>query len=329
MTGNVNNNVGLNQDLDLGAIQGGLDTGKVGEQVKNFASQILSYVKENLGAALDESPKLPTPRTAGASQPSIMGMDEETIMMMIGSETAEVEKKGAVNSIKNRAQQREAQNAERIKNLQEQAEKIENQSIWDKLVKAFKIIGAVVGIVAAVAGAVFSGGSSLAIAGAIIGGLMAAETLVSTATDGKIGLGALCTKIFGEKAGPWVALGISLALTVASMGMGIAGAAKSVSDGATAVSKFAKIGLQISSGVINLGAGVAGIGSAINNYQLNNLKVSNKEMEAILAKLAALNDQDTKHLEEIMETQSALVNGVKEILETQNAAELAIVTASA
>ena len=328
MTGNVNNNVGVSQNMELDAIAGVFDSGKIGERVKSVAAQFLSYVQENVGEALDESPKLPAPK-AGASQPSIMGMDEETIMMMLGSETAEVEKKGAINSIKNRAQQREAENAKLVKNLQEQAEKIKSQSIWDKIVKAFKIIGAVVGIVAAVAGAAFSGGSSLAIAGAIIGGLMATESLVSAATDGKIGLGALCTKIFGEKAGPWVAMGISIALTICSMGMGIAGAAKGAADGAGALSKFSKIGIQLTSGVTNLGAGAAGIGSAINNYQLTNLKVSNKEMEAILAKLASLNEQETKHLEEVMETQNAMVKGVKDILEVQNAAELAIVTANA
>jgi hypothetical protein len=113
------------------------------------------------------------------------------------------------------------------------------------------------------------------------------------------------------------------------MGMGIAGAAKGAADGASALSKFSKIGIQLTSGVTNLGAGAAGIGSAINNYQLTNLKVSNKEMEAILAKLASLNDQETKHLEEVMETQNAMVKGVKDILEVQNAAELAVVTANA
>ena len=180
---------------------------------------------------------------------------------------------------------------------------------------------------AAVAGAVFSGGSSLAIAAAIIGGIMAAENVVSTATDGKIGLGALCTKIFGEEAGPWVSMGISLALTAVTMGMGIGAAVKGASDGANAAAKIFKIGTQIAGGVANVGAGITGIGSAINSYNITQLKISNKEMEAMLAKLRQLSEEDTKHLEEVMETQNELVNGVKDVIDTINAAEQAIVTA--
>ena len=71
MTGNVNNNVGVSQNMELDAIAGVLDSGKIGERVKSFAAQFLSYVQENVGEALDESPKLPAPK-AGASQPSIM-----------------------------------------------------------------------------------------------------------------------------------------------------------------------------------------------------------------------------------------------------------------
>ena len=327
MTANTVDNKGIINTDFSNIITGDMGTGKVSETNQTLVSKILSYVKDNLGPALDESPKLRAPNTGSMSNVSIMGMDEETVMMMLGTETAEVEKKGAVNAIKNRAKLREAENDKLIKNLKEQAEKLENQSVWDKFCKVFKIVASVVGVVAAVAGAVFSGGSTLAIAAAIIGGALAAENLISTATDGKIGLGALCTKIFGEEAGPWVAMGISLALTVATMGMGIGAAAKGATEGVNATVKAVRIGTQIAGGVSNVGAGIAGIGSAVNSYNITQLKVSNKEMEAILAKLRQLSDQDTKHLEEVMETQNELVNGVKDVIESVNAAEQAIVTA--
>lgn len=323
-TNTINNNGIINNDI---IVDGDVGAGKVSQKDQTLVSQLLSFVKENLGAALDESPKLRTPHTGSASNVSIMGMDEETVMMMLGTETAEVEKKGAVNAIKNRAKLREAENAKIIQNLKEQAEKLENQSFWDKFCKVFKIVASVIGVVAAVAGAVFSGGSSLAIAAAIIGGIMAAENVVSTATDGKIGLGALCTKIFGEEAGPWVSMGISLALTAVTMGMGIGAAVKGASDGANAAAKIFKIGTQIAGGVANVGAGITGIGSAINSYNITQLKISNKEMEAMLAKLRQLSEEDTKHLEEVMETQNELVNGVKDVIDTINVAEQAIVTA--
>lgn len=317
------NTSGTMLNPDVGNVQGsapasGQQAPVLPENIPDLSSKILS-----------ETPSLPVPRNSGASTLSIMSMDEETLMMMLGTENAETMKQSSITSIKAKAAMRQSHNKTIIENLQKQAEKLENQSIWDKIAKAFKIIAAVAGIIGGIAGAVFSGGSSLAIAGACIGVLLGVESIVSTATDGKIGLGALCSKIFGEKAGPWVAMGITLALSIFTLGAGFASSAAAAPEKLEKLAKVVNMVKQvanITSATGQVGAGVAGIGSAINRYDISNLKVSQKELEAMMMKLAQAMDTDTKFLEEMLEQSQSNVETVKEIIDTNAAATTAIAT---
>ena len=315
-------------DIQTGDLQGVPGKGSNGE----VAPEVMEKVVTDL---LNETPSLPAPKTDGKSPMSIMGMDEETVMQMLGTENAEASKKNALSTIKAKAAMRQSQNLQVLHNLEEQAEKIKNQSIWDKLKKAFTIIGAVIGIVAGIAGAVFSGGSTLAITGACIGTLLAVESIVSTATDGKISLSALCTEMFGEKAGPWVAFGLQMALVAVTLGTSIKSAASSVAQNvekmASSTAKTIgaiRMGTNIASGAAQVTSGIVGIGSAVNKYQLDNLKVSQKELEAMMAKIASEIQMQTKFLEEVLDQQQAMVEGVKDIIEQDAATTSATVNAA-
>jgi hypothetical protein len=275
---------------------------------------------------LSETPRLRIPNTDGKSTTSIMGMDEDTIMQMLGTENANAIKKTTIESIKAKATMRKSQNEQVLANMKEQYEKMEKQSFWDKLVKGLKIFAAIVGVVAGVAGAVFSGGSSLALAAAVVGTVMALESGVSAATDGKVGLGALCTKIFGEELGPKIAMGITIAAALFSLGAGIGASVSKAAD----VGKLAtviKISTGVTSGVTSIGSGVASMGSALNRYSLENLKADQKELEKVMAMIQALIEQDTKHLEQVLDQSNAMVEGVKDIIKSGEIATTAVVTA--
>lgn len=312
-------------NTDVGNVQNNAPAGQQTPVLPETSPEVASKI-------LSETPTLPAPRTSGGTSPlSIMSMDEETLMMMLGTENAETMKQSSIGSIKAKAAMRQSHNKTLIENLQKQAEKLENQSIWDKIGKAFKIIAAVAGIIGGIAGAVFSGGSSLAIAGACIGVLLGAESILSTATDGKISLGALCTEICGEKAGPWVAMGITLALSLFTLGTGFANTAAASADKLEKVAKVVGMVKQvanITAATGQIGAGVTGIGSAINRYNISELKVSQKELEAMMTKLAQAMDTDTKFLEDVLEKSQSAVETVKEIIDTNAAATTAIVAAT-
>jgi hypothetical protein len=311
--GTIYDNTQIGSDLNVGSKVSG---GNIPEAVLQTVSDLLS-----------ETPRLRNPNTQGMSNTSIMGMDEDTIMQMLGTENANAIKKTTIESIKAKASMRKSQNEQVLANLQEQYDKMEKQSFWDKLVKGLKIFAAIIGVVAGVAGAVFSGGSSLALAAAVVGTLMALESGVSAATDGKVGLGAACTAIFGEELGPKIAMGITIAAALFSLGAGIGGSLGKAAENVTKLATVVKISTNVTSGVTSIGSGVAAMGSAMNRYSLENLKADQKELEKVMAMIQALIEQDTKHLEQVLDQSNAMVEGVKEIIQAGEAATTAVVTA--
>lgn len=319
---------GINNDLN----RVGTNFDPASQIIKDFVQQqvgeteVPEVMTKNISEFLSEVPRLRTPNTQGKSNASIMGMSEETIMQMLGSENAAAVKNSTMESLKAKSSMRKSQNEQVLANLKEQYDKMEKQSFWDKLVKGLKIFAAVIGVVAGVAGAVFSGGSSLALAAAVVGTLMAVESGVSAATDGKIGLGAACTAIFGEKLGPKIAMGITIAAALFSLGAGIGA---SVGKAAAEVGKLAsvvKISTNVTAGVTSIGSGVASLGSALNRYSLDNLKADQKELEKAMAMIQALIEQDTKFLEQVLDQSNAMVEGVKEIVQSEEIANTAVAT---
>ncbi len=329
---------GINNDLT--AAWSDLSAGTItGAEAENLASSVAKVLGVNIpdsqlkviGSVLSEVPTLKGPAISGSTL-SILSMDEESVMQMLGMENTQAMKNNGIANIKAKHAMRAQQNQKIIDNMSEQIEKMKNQSFWDKLCKAFKIIAGVVGIAAGVVGAVFSGGSSLAITAVVLGTLMSAETIVSAATDGKVGLGAACTKMFGEKAGPWVAMGITVALTVVTLGTGIAGSVKVAEKSAEAVSKaatIAKLATQISQACAQFGGAAAGVGSTLNRYSLEMSKADQKELEALMNKLRAAIELETKFLEEVMEKEKNMITSVKNVVDSCTAATTAIATGQA
>lgn len=328
---NVTSNINLNEVSDVENTKNIVPTIKASIEAIN---DLLS--KANLLGVSGEKPSLEAPKTNNMSVKSILSLSEDAIMTMLGFENSKTNIKSAQSSLKTNALIRKQQNEELISKLQEQAKKIDEESKLSPLKKLFKIIGAVLGVAIGIASCIATGGATAAVVGLVIGSLLAADTVVSTATDGKVGLGAACSKIFGEKAGPWVAFGLQLALAVASIGCAIgsassaANAASSAADTATKLQSTASSvskGLAIFSSLNTIASSGMDINSALNQKDIAFLKADQKVIQALMNDLMAVDERTIRRLQEVLENSQSNVSKVKDIVDELNETTTATVTA--
>lgn len=186
--------------------------------------------------------------------------------------------------------------------------------------KAFKIIGTIVGVIGAAAAIAVGVATAnpLAIAGGIALGLAATDSLLSSVSDGKISIAGLTTAIMGEdsKAAPWIAAGISLALNIA--GIALTFGAASAMTGLTAVEKAEKVistADSVISSIASIGTGAATIASGVYDSRITESYASTKDLDAILERIMLAMEMETDLLQSILEKVSKMVEGAVDIVE--------------
>jgi hypothetical protein len=154
-----------------------------------------------------------------------------------------------------------AERHERVEQLRKQVERQDDADFWDTVMT----IGQVVAIAASVVAACFSGGSALVITAALVS---AAWTAGNLATDGQL-LQKMGIKL-DEDYAPWVNLGITVALTVAtcgaaalSSGTQAVGAAGQAAAGASRTAGAAAQAGSTTGRAVSLGVEVAGAGMEV------------------------------------------------------------------
>ncbi|NCC04264.1 MAG: type III secretion system protein [Proteobacteria bacterium] len=192
-------------------------------------------------------------------------MSLDSLMNAIGNEARRQACKDGVNSLELKAQQQKEVNDKQLEQLAKQLEEMQKKAVLNGFLKAFKIIGMIVGAIASaatiVAGALT--GNPLLIAAGCIGMAMTVDTLVSTATDGKVSLMAGFEKLgkamgMNDETAKWFAFGMQMAIMVVAIGVSLgAGLAGTSSSAAKVGADAAKVGTEVA----KVGAEVAKVGA--------------------------------------------------------------------
>jgi len=291
-------------------------------------------------------PDLSVPTTNDISKAvhlTLGGLSLETLLDAVGMEQRRTETKAGVTSIEARAQERQMANDEKIKNIQENLEKMKSQSLLDKFLKAFKYIAMIAGVIA--------GAAMIATGvGGVAGGLMLgsslwmlADSITMDATDGKVGLSlgfgigkAVEAGGGSESAVQWTKFGVDLTVSLAMIAGGLissvstaANAAKTAVDGLTTLQKasniIAKAGM-VTSALGTVGQGVTSIVSASNERDISFLQAQQKKLQAILERIAMANELSLDHIKAMMERSEQTLQQVSEIVQEGVQANVAIMS---
>ncbi|MBQ7608449.1 MAG: hypothetical protein IJU76_10860 [Desulfovibrionaceae bacterium] len=326
-------------------------------QVRND-SKDYSALLNNLNLILQETAAKSMPGTPGALPPEtekiLKGTDLpklpqgplsnknislELLMSVIGEEERKTETNAGLSQIRANADKRAAKNAEMIKKIEENIEKLEKSGFWDKVGKAFAWIGVIAAVVASAA-LVATGAGALAVAGLVVACVALANQALDTVGEAVNGqgwgltslAGKLCGKLFGEEVEKWVKLGLDLALAVTSIVLSCGSSAGSAANAAAkatgAASKAATVskiasGTQSAAQIASSGSKIA---SAAYSYQASETQADMKKLKAILEQIQMMNDLITNHLEKSLQNGQKLTETVTEIVQEQNATITNIVT---
>lgn len=272
----------------------------------------LAQEKDSSGS-VGSAPSLSSPDAKALDMISTLSTD--ALMSLLGAEERETTVKTGVASLQANADEIKANNEERIQNLREQIEKAEKEKLANAFKKAFSWISTIISAVVAVAtiavGAMTA--NPLLIAGGVCLAVSAVDQAVQLGT-GKSMFTHLAEKCGAdEKTAAYIGIGIGLTVGIAGAilsGVGTVQVANTLSN----VAKAFNYATQIISGIASVGSGVSSIASGIYSYQGTQLKASNKDLEAILAKLQMLQSTEIEHMQEIMEKCSSMVETVNDIV---------------
>lgn len=187
----------------------------------------------------------------------------------------------------------EKASAERI----EQIEKEENRTFWDDIGDIFSEIGKWVGAVASSVLAVMSCGAGAPLAGLAVAGAVLSCTSAIDSTAG------ISKAIFGEEAGGWLNLGMSLGGAICSGGAGVGQLFAKAPEAAKATASAAEATVRTVAGVATVGAGVStGVGAVVGGVAAGYKRD---------ADLAAANEQEAMNREKRIQR---LIDGLTETI---------------
>ena len=279
-----------------------------------------------------ELPQLPIP---------VGELSLESIINALGFETRKVACKTSLTSLDAKAQQQKEINEKQLLEIQNQLEKMASQNILDGFKKAFSIIGAIFGALAS-AVSVIAGtitGNPLLIAAGVIGMTMAIDSTISLASDGKYSLSAGFAKL-GETMGlskenaQYFALGLQLLMTAIniclSFGAGFSNSASNLASTVTNIDKLSKLSsslqktTNISNGVLTTAQGSTTIASSVMNYHLEQSKINQKELEAILERIKESIQTEKSFIESEVKRNNTLLSQLTDIIKEKNETQQAI-----
>ncbi len=268
----------------------------------------------------------------------------ETLLDAIGFENRRIACKNGVENLEAKAEEQKEIGEKELQELQKQLDKMKEQKVLNGFLKAFKIIGVIVGAVASAfsiaAGALT--GNPLLIAAGAIGIAMTVDSVVSLASDGKYDLMRGFEELgkamgMDDDAAQKFAFGMQMLITVASVALSFGAAfagsgANAAANAAGNIDKAMKLvntsqrALNITNGITTTAEGSGQIASAVINYQVEKCNVNKKELEAILERIRNSIEFEKSIVEAEMERSNQLLDKVNDIVQDQNATSQAILT---
>jgi hypothetical protein len=274
----------------------------------------------------------------------IGGMSLDSLMNAIGNDVRRQACKDGVNSLELKAQQQKEVNDKQLDQLAKQLEEMKKQKVLSGFMKAFKIIGIIVGAIASVA-TIAAGvltGNPLLVAAGVIGMAMTIDSVLSMATDGKVSMMAGFEKLgkamgMSDEAAKWFAFGMQMAIMVVaicvSLGAGLASTSASAANvssqaaqRAIDVTIMAQKVLNFTSAGLNVAQGAGTVAGAVIDYNVAKTKITAKELEAILERIREAIEADRKLVESEMERVNDLMAKVTEIVKGCAETQTAILT---
>ncbi len=273
-------------------------------------------------------------------KPTIIALNLENIIQAISYEARKLACKNGINMLNAKVKEQEETNKDELKELKDRIEAISKEKNASKISKIFSIIGIVIGVIASVAAIAFSGGSSLLLLGGIIGAVLATNSVLSMATDGKVCIEALYTVILkllpisdeqAELAAQIIFLVQSIGLAIAT-GVGVSSAASSIQASVKSLNTLAKWApklmqtSQVISGTSSVATGVSGGVASYYAYDAGMKSVELKEIEAIIEGIKATIDIEQETLESQVEKANALLESVMQLINNCNSTQQKILT---
>ncbi len=281
--------------------------------------------------------------------PKLGGLSLEVLVQAVGAEERQTATKSGLESIKVKAQEREDVNAKKMEEIQKNLENMRSKSILSGFLKAFKIIGMILGAIASVATIALGAatGNPLMIAAGVVLAAMTVNSILSEASDGKVSISAGVAAIAkacgaSEEVAQWIGFAVEISFTLVgcalSLGAGFSSAAaKAVETASKAGEMAAKVTqivdmtnkiTTIANSVNAVGSGVAQGVDAYFTYKITNSQADQKELAAILERIqqAIANEQD--FMEAIMARTNDLMGKVGEIVNSNAEAQTAVLTGS-
>ena len=273
---------------------------------------------------------------------SMRGISIDSILTAIADEARRNGVASAVEALESEGSKIQTEGEKRLEELRKQIDSLKIESFWDKFVKAFKIIGAVLGVVASVATSVVGGitGNPALIVAGIIGAVMSIDAIVSVASDGKYSMAAGFTELgkkmgMSDSAAQWFGFGMNMGLmalgVVCSLGAASGTMAVSASaQASTALNYCSKIATvtNIATATSGVGSGVASIGQTVTQYQTAQTKAKIVDIDAVLEQLRSNIKMYEDFIEAEMQAASNLMDSVKDIVEDCGETASALLTAS-
>lgn len=313
------------------------------------AMQTIQKVLASIGLLISGTARANDDASSSASSlpdlpPPTGGLDLNSLMKALAFETRKQACREGVNSLENRSKDQERIGKEQLDELAKQIAAMEKKDFWGGILKVFQWIGAVIGIIASaasVAGGVLSGNPALITAG-VIGCVMAVESTISLASDGKISLLNGITELFkacgmDEEAANIAAMVVQALITVASIAVSIGAAVKGASAKAAQISdqmlqKIFYITMQgqrvlnFASAGLAAGQGALGIANSVFQNDADKSKANSKELEALMEQVRMSFESEQLLLKNEMERAAALMEKTTEMVKDCNRTQSKIVS---
>jgi hypothetical protein len=299
-------------------------SGDGGRQPSDPGAPPIVSAERSLSSVLGFVMPLPPPTMNKPSLDGLQGkldsnkpVDFAALMVMFEEEQQKVAKeqlKSKVAELENNKTAIKTSVNEDLKKIEEQTAKLQKQNKWGLFGKIFGGIAVALAVVAAVAT-----GGALAIGVALVGALI--FTMEQTGATQKM----FDAMGLSEKAQKWIMIGVTVALTIASLGSaGMAVAAAKAGAATTAGSKLAnllpKVGsaAQVTGGISQVGVGTTQAGSAVNAYAIAELESDRKAIEAKNLQLKKQQDDMMQELQALLQKMEDDVQAVVQIVGAQH-----------
>ena len=327
MSMNVNNQPQTSQTELIQQVMG--EILKAAGTVNTTGNSGIPTVSESFD--IDELPHLAAP--AGP-------LSLDTLLTAIGYETRQQTCRDGVNSIELKGEQQAEVNQKELDELKKQLEAMDKKSVADGFLKAFSVIGMVLGAIASVASIAIgvATGNPLLVAAGVVGIAMTVDSAMSMATDGKVciagGISAACEACGMDKeTAQMVGTAVSLAITLATVALNIGGALNAgkatVETAGKVMQVLAKTSLitNIVNGANTMAKGATSIASGVFSYQAAQSKADVKELEAILERIRMSIEMEQNLVQNEMDRANELLQAVDAIVDACNKTQTTVLTA--